>query len=146
MSAVECLVADLTGSGLDLLVGQALDLPIVAERGEALWDDEPPEWLVDFLGLEMDGGRYDTPAWRPSTDMELGMKLIFSKKIAVFARGDGWCAVEPGKSYDAEEGAIRAHWLDAMKGATPMEAGCRLIAWMAFGDVVLMPKDMAPAG
>lgn len=132
---------DLTGFALDYAVAQALKFPIVEEGGYVVWDGEPPEWLVDLLDLEMDGGRYDTPAWCPSTDVGLGMQLIWRAKIATFADGDGWRAV-PASDYNAEGGYIDASWNDGMGGDTPLVAGCRVLVESILGVYVEIPAAL----
>lgn len=119
---------DLTGFALDYAVAQALKLPIVEEGGYVVWDGEPPDWLVDLLDLEMDGG--------------LGMPLIWRAKIATFADGDDWRAV-PASDYNPKDGYIDADWNDGMGGDTPLVAGCRVLVESILGIFVEIPEVFA---
>lgn len=134
---------DLTGPALDLAVARALALPVIEEHGDVVWDGEPPAWFVELLDLQLDGGRFDTPAWCPSTDVSLGMRLIWYRKLATFADGDSWCAAVPGRRYTPETGYIDASREDCIPGDTPLEAGCRALAFMTLGENVDLPASLA---
>lgn len=135
--------SDLTGPALDFAVAQALKLPIIEERADVVWDGEPPQWLVDLLGLELGGGRYDTPAWSPSTDVSLGMPLVWRARIATFADGENWCAAAPGQAYNPDVGYIDTNWEECSRGDTPLIAGCRALVALLLGDTVEIPTSLA---